>query len=77
MTYVALTNVSEVEPHTFVTEASDLGLRPGEWPQFLTTNLGNGLRLVRSTKKLDADGDLLWVTYHQAAGCIRLRIFND
>lgn len=33
--------------------------------------------LMRSTKKVDADGDIMWVTYVQANGCIRLRVFND
>lgn len=73
---VNLENSTEVECHRWSTEASDLGLSPGNWPEQLPTILGNKLPFLRDTKKV-RDGDLLWVTYRQALGCISLRVFND
>lgn len=70
-------NIVEFEPHRFVAEASELGLRPGEWPERIATDVGNRLPFVRRSKKLDAEGDLMWVTYAQANGCLVLRVFND
>lgn len=68
--------VTEVEPHHFVAEASDLQLPPGTFPSVLTTTLGNRqpLRAVHVEKR---DGDLMWIDYHQDLGCVSLRIFND
>jgi hypothetical protein len=77
MTTLSHDQITEVEPHFFVTEASDLGLRPGEWPVKIQTEVGNGQSLVRASKKVDAEGDLLWVTYVQTLGCVRVRIYND
>lgn len=69
--------IDEFEPHHFSADACEIGLRPGEWPERLETNIGNGLALMRRTKKLSADGDLMWVTYLQANGCVSLRVYND
>lgn len=77
MTFAAFSNCSEFRPHWFSTDASDLGLRPGQWPEFIRTELGNKHTLVRWTKKLDEEGELLWVTYRQSVGCVLLRIYND
>jgi hypothetical protein len=68
--------VHEYEVHKFSGEASTLGLRVGEWPVKIETDMGNGLPFVFYDKKID-DGDLLWVTYRQDLGCISLRIYND
>lgn len=69
--------LTETEPHKFCTEASDLGLRPGEWPQTLhAPDLGNGLPLTLDHAE-EKDGDLLWIDYRQSLGIIRLRVFND
>jgi hypothetical protein len=69
--HITVANVFEVSPLSFVAEASDLGLRPGEWPDALTTDLGNKLRLIRVA--LD-DGRAL---YRQDLGCVELAILND
>jgi len=74
---VTYANVVEFEPHRFVAEASELGLRAGEWPTQIPTEIGNRQPFIRRSKKVDAEGDLLWVTYEQALGCVRLRVFND
>lgn len=70
-------DVSETQPHEFHAEASSLGLPPGMWPPSLATRMGNSLPFVRSHLEADLDGELLWVEYRQAAGCITLRVFND
>jgi hypothetical protein len=69
--------VHEFEIHKFSCEASDIGLPAGHWPEVFSTSIGNGQQLVRSTKKVDDEGDLMWVTYRQLLGCISLRIYND
>lgn len=69
-------DVTEFEPHRFCAEAREIGLRPGEWPEILPTEIGNKLPFLRRTKRV-RDGDLLWVTYEQANGCVSLRVFND
>ena len=69
--------ILESQPHLFVAEASEIGLQAGEWPVQIPTTLGNGMPLMRRSKKVDTDGDLMWVTYAQANGCIRMRVFND
>lgn len=77
MTTVTQKLVTEIETHKYVAEASTLGLRPGEWPEFIETTLGNTQPLFRSTKKLDADGDILYVRYRQVFGCIDVVVYND
>ena len=69
-------DVHEYEIHKFSAEASTLGLRPGEWPVKIETDMGNKLPFVFSSKEV-VDGDLCWVTYRQDLGCISLRVYND
>lgn len=74
---------TEVGNYTHVLEASTLGLRPGQWPERLEVarTFGNGMPLVRidAEWRTDSDGDreLVAVNYLQAAGVLRLRVFND
>jgi len=55
--------------------ASDLGLRPGEWPVRLRVADFPGLEFVRQTYCRDRDGDIQYVRYF--AGAQELLIFND
>lgn len=68
---VTAADVDEVELHVFATEASALGLAPGEVPRSLPTTLGNGLPFVLQSAD---DGAF---EYRQQLGCIRLRVWND
>jgi hypothetical protein len=68
--------VLEIKVHTFVTEASTIGLRPGEWPERIDTELGNGQPLLRGQPDLE-DGEIRGVRYRQAHGCIAVLIVND
>ncbi|MET3996019.1 hypothetical protein ABID65_007691 [Bradyrhizobium sp. S3.9.2] len=68
--------VRECELHKYSAEASTLGIRVGEWPTRIETDLGNGMPFILSHSK-SQHGDLLWVTCSQANGCISLRIYND
>lgn len=61
----------EDRAHHFSACASDLGLRPGQWPATIDTNLGNGQPLV---KRFVTEGA---VTYRQQLGCIDVTLFND
>lgn len=63
---------TEVAPHRFVTEASELGLAPGDWPTSLTTNMGNGQPFILRTRR--ADGSAV---YEQRFGCLSLHVLND
>lgn len=69
--------VDETGDFDFAAEASTVGLRPGEWPAMMLTTMGNGLPLMRHTKKLDPEGELVYVRYVQSSGCIHVKIFND
>jgi hypothetical protein len=68
--------LAEVGPGEFTIEASDVGLRPGEWPRTLPTTLGNGVIFIAQRREVQ-DGDLLWVDYFQAHGGLWLRVWND
>ncbi len=62
--------------HTFTCFASDVeDFRKG-FPRVVPTNLGNGQPFVGYTKKVDKDGDLLYVRYRQQLGCIDLIVYN-
>ena len=65
------TKFTEIEPHRFVAEASDLGWPPGKIPLSFATNLGNGLPL-----RMTAHDEHSY-TYHQDGGVITLIVFND
>jgi hypothetical protein len=52
--------------------ASDLGLKPGQWPQLLQHD---GKDWLRGQPKRNADGELESVEYYRPSG--RLTIFND
>jgi hypothetical protein len=68
--------VTEFKPHQFSAEASTLGLAPGEWPESIHTTLGNGMPFMIDHHQVK-DGQLWWVKYRQANGCITLLIYND
>jgi hypothetical protein len=69
-------NVVEHHPHHFTAEASELGFPAGMFPEEIKTDMGNGQAFILDQEKVD-DGDLLWVRYRQALGCVSLTIFND
>jgi hypothetical protein len=70
------TGLHEYEVHKFSVEASDIGLKPGEWPRTIETTIGNRMVFIAMRKEI-RDGDLLWVDYLQGNGCVSLRIYND
>jgi hypothetical protein len=63
--------VTETELHTFVTEASDLGWPPGEWPNKVETDMGNGRPFLLWSATQD------YRLYRQSNGIIVLRVLND
>jgi hypothetical protein len=67
----------ELEVYSWGVDASELGIRVGEkWPIAIETPLGNG-QPFRFHDSMWEDGDLLYVEYRQAFGCLKLRVFND
>lgn len=68
--------ITESSVHTFSCFASDVeDFRKG-FPRVVSTNLGNGQPFIGHTKKVDKDGDLLYVRYKQQLGCIDLIVYN-
>ena len=65
--------VQEQKLHCFFAEASTVGLTPGQWPQYMDTNLGNKCTLYRHSA-LENEGGFL---YKQNFGCISLTLWND
>jgi len=59
----------------FVCEASDLSLRG--WPASLPTTIGDGTDFVRTSKRVDDEGDILHVRYVQKSTDIHLIVIND
>lgn len=69
---------SKERRHHFYTEASDLGLRAGQWPTTIKTTLGNGRPFIYQGSEYDASGEELeGVMYRQSNGILTLMIFND
>ena len=52
-------------------EASEIGMKPGEWPDQLTTNAGNGQPFVR------ADENPGGIRYNQIGGRMAIQVIND
>lgn len=61
----------EVEVHRFMIEASSLGLAPGNFPDSIETDLGNGQPFLRQSITPH------YAYYIQALGCISLQLLND
>ncbi len=68
--------VTEIEVHKFVADASDLGFPVGKFEEVLETNLGNKLPLVAHSEKT-VNGEFAGIVYRQKLGCIELIVFND
>lgn len=65
-------HISQVSVHTFVAEASELRLRPGQWPSRLATTMGNGQDFM--FQRIDPDSA---AHYQQGMGCLKLIVIND
>lgn len=67
-------NASEVPEESWLwsTEASSIGLAPGNWPLVLDTTLGNGRPFICLSRL--ADGGR---RYHQSDGVLVLHVYND
>ena len=70
-------NASEYDLHRWVTEASDLGLKPGDFPLSFNTTLGNGHPFFLSGGDKTPDGDIAGVRYRQGNGILSLLVIND
>src|SRR5262245_29671298 len=68
---------NEVAVHLFVTDASTIGLAPGNWPSTIDTDMGNGQAFRCQHMNVGRSGQFEYAEYRQALGCIRLRVYND
>jgi hypothetical protein len=73
---ISFTDVCEYELHKFCTEASSLGLKPGEWPNSFDTEMGNKQPFIRQ-QAIMHKGEFAGVAYRQQLGCITLHVLND
>lgn len=53
-------------------DASELGLKPGEWPERIQATLGNGRDFLRWRRRTDGGWE-----YIQEYGVLWLHIWND
>ena len=66
-------------PEGITADASDVGLAPGQWPDFIaiTDEKGSGF-LVRLARLEKADGDVIYASYQRQTGSLpEVRIYND
>lgn len=61
----------------YITCASDIGLRPGQWPKEIDTMLGTTMPLLRGEPYVEWTGSLVYVDYEQIASGLTVRIYND
>ena len=55
----------------FVTDASEIGLRPGAVPRSIETTIGNGLPFILTDRSPQI------FKYRQDCGCIELDVYNE
>lgn len=62
-----------------VTEASTVGLAPGEWPDFVAVvdDAGEGFLFGPARSDVRVAGELVAVVYHNRTGAGELHILND
>lgn len=67
----------DADSRSFTAEASDLGLAPGEWPDFIAAlnERDSGMLFLRG-RELSENGDLRGFVYTTLGG-FRLTVFND
>ena len=70
------TAMSEMPSKNFVTDASAIGLPPGEWPNELKTSLGNGRNLIRSYYERDERGNITACVYRQGCSLLTITVLN-
>jgi len=70
-------NTLEVGHNRYEADASDLGLKPGDFPPRLKTIMGNQSTFKATNVRCDGGGDVLWVDYQQVVGPLMFRLFND
>ena len=67
-------------PTEIVADASELGLKPGEWPDFITITdeEHQGYLLMRATPEVTQIGDIIYYRYYDRAGHLPVvKIIND
>jgi hypothetical protein len=67
-------------PTEIVSEASDLGLKPGEWPDFIAIvdDMRQGYLIAKGDPEITACGDILFFRYYDKSGQLPVvKIFND
>ena len=67
-------------PQVVTAEASTLGLKPGEWPDFIaiTDDDRQGFLVQKAEPEITQNGDVLYFTYRDRTGRLPpVHIFND
>jgi hypothetical protein len=69
-------NAVYVEENRLEADASDLGLKPFDVPDLLTTDFGNGNHFYL-IGVVEESGELIKLIYKQISGALRLTVWND
>lgn len=77
MTKITAKDLTQIKPNDYVADASELGLAPGQWPEFIDTDLGNLQPLIRDEPRHQTGGALAAFVYKQAFGLIKVTVMND
>lgn len=67
-------------PNVVLSEASTLGLKPGEWPDFIaiTDEDRRGFLVQKGYPEVRLDGDILYFRYYDRSGRLPVvKILND
>ena len=77
--YAIKTSACSRENNVLTTEASDAGLPPGVWPDFIAVldDAQEGDLFMYSSARRAPDGDLIAAVYLSRASGAQLVIFND
>jgi len=80
--FECLTHFPDNVEFLYSTEASTIGLGPGQWPDRLVVTgadgqFGNGLPFVSARRIVDRPGELSGVQYTQSMGTIKITVLND
>ena len=73
---IGYNHCNETETNRFVTEASTIGLKPGDWPDQLPTAMGNKQPFVLANRQW-SKGELRWAEYRQSNGYLTIFILNS
>lgn len=74
MTVIHRDRATESRPGHYVTEASDLGWTPGQWPSQVEFK---GQTLTRGNLQTDTENEIVGAMYANPSQTLTLMVYND